>query len=104
MKRKMQVTREISFTEFSDIYNRYLVEDFPEDEIKPLYVIENAFAANKHTAYALEEDSKVKAYASFMWKEKRFAVIGLFCSNAGSWSWRRDWLYIPSEIGSKYKG
>ncbi|MCL1665909.1 GNAT family N-acetyltransferase [Elizabethkingia ursingii] len=78
MKRKMQVTREISFTEFSDIYNRYLVEDFPEDEVKPLYVIENAFAANKYTAYALEEDSKVKAYASFMWKDKDLLLLDYF--------------------------
>lgn len=75
----MHKVREISFTEFNDIYSRYLVEDFPEEEVKPLYVVENAFSANKYTAYVLEEDSKIKAYATFMWKEKRSAVVRLFC-------------------------
>ncbi|HFK5580664.1 N-acetyltransferase [Elizabethkingia anophelis] len=74
----MQEVREISFTEFSDIYNRYLVEDFPEEEVKPLYVVENAFSANKYTAYVLEEDSKVKAYATFMWKEKDLLLLDYF--------------------------
>ncbi|AQX84116.1 GNAT family N-acetyltransferase [Elizabethkingia bruuniana] len=74
----MQEVREINFIEFSDIYNQYLLEDFPEDEVKPLYVIENAFAANKYTAYVLEEDSQVKAYATFMWKEKDLLLLDYF--------------------------
>ncbi len=67
----MHKVREISFTEFSDIYNRYLVEDFPEEEVKPLYVVENAFSANKYTAYVLEEDSKVKSLCYFYVERKK---------------------------------
>lgn len=74
----MRKIREINFTEFRDIYDHQLIVDFPENEVKPQYVIENAFAANKYTAYVFEEDSKVKAYASFMWKDKDLLLLDYF--------------------------
>lgn len=74
----MKKIREINFTEFSDIYQQHLIADFPEDEVKPLAVIENAFAANKYAAYVLEEDSQIKAYATFMWKDKDLQLLDYF--------------------------
>jgi len=74
----MKKIREINFTEFSTIYQQHLIADFPEEEVKPLYVIENAFAANKYAAYILEEDSQVKAYATFMWKDKNLQLLDYF--------------------------
>ena len=40
------VVRELTLDEVRDVYGKYLTEDFPADELRPLYMIEEAMQEN----------------------------------------------------------
>lgn len=80
----MQQVRKIGFGEFSNIYTLHLVEDFPEAEVKPLEVIKDAFASGRYTAYILEDDRKVNAYASFISSDKDVVLLDYFAVTQGA--------------------
>lgn len=80
----MQQIRKIGFREFSNIYKLHLVEDFPEEEVKPLEVIEDAFASGSYTAYVLEVDRSVSAYASFISSDKDVVLLDYFAVTQGA--------------------
>ncbi len=77
-KGAVPTVRKIGFTAFSAVYNRYMTTDFPESELKPLPVIEKAFAAGKYAAYILQEDNRTKAYASFLWDQEDILLLDYF--------------------------
>lgn len=80
----MQQVRKVGFEEFSNIYQLYLVEDFPEAEVKPLEVIKDAFSGDKYTAYVLEDDRKVNAYASFIRSNNDVVLLDYFAVTQGA--------------------
>ncbi|MDE5526353.1 GNAT family N-acetyltransferase [Elizabethkingia meningoseptica] len=74
----MQHIKEIDYNRFSRIYEEYLVADFPEDEVKPLWVIKKAYKAERYTAYVMEDGDEVKAYASFLWNNREILLLDYF--------------------------
>lgn len=46
----------------SDIYNRYMVNDFPEDELKPLEIILNAVEEGFYFCYGLLDGDNIYGY------------------------------------------
>lgn len=58
--------RELSTEEFEDIYDRYLIVDFPKDEVKPLERILTTMKAGLCCAYGLFDGDLLKGYAVFI--------------------------------------
>lgn len=73
MSKKLQV-KELKSEEISNIYNTYLVEDFPASELKPLAKILSEKENGRYEAYGLYEDDILKGYAYFI-KIKKQPVI-----------------------------
>ncbi|MBO5032787.1 MAG: GNAT family N-acetyltransferase [Lachnospiraceae bacterium] len=57
---------ELSIEEFTDIYNRYMVRDFPKDELKPLKRITDTMKTGLSCAYGMFEGTKLIGYAVFV--------------------------------------
>lgn len=55
--------RELSAEEFRDVYNQYLVKDFPPNEVKPLERILNTMESGLCSAYGLFDGNVLKGYA-----------------------------------------
>lgn len=91
MSEKLKV-KELTSEEISEIYNTYLVEDFPASEVKPLSQMISAKENGQYEAYGLFEDDVLKGYAYFIKTKKQpvilldyFAVLsGLRSSGYGS--------------------
>ena len=49
--------------EIIDIYNKYMIEDFPPDELKPLSSILDMLSRGIYSCYGLFEGEKLLAYA-----------------------------------------
>ncbi len=58
--------RKLNNKEVEEIYNTYLVKDFPASEVKSLKMILDGIACNKYFACAYEEDGELKGYAYFI--------------------------------------
>ncbi|MBQ4284409.1 MAG: GNAT family N-acetyltransferase [Lachnospira sp.] len=58
--------RSLSNEETKDIYNTYLVEDFPKSEVKPLAKILDGIADGKYETLVYEEEGNIKSYAFFI--------------------------------------
>ena len=55
--------RELTSDEVRDIYNRYMKQDFPPQELKPLKNIERMRERGEYSCYGSFEDGRLKAYA-----------------------------------------
>ena len=59
--------KQLSLEEIREIYNIYLVNDFPKDEVKPLSMIEAAYRRGGYLSYGyFEEPEELRAYAFFL--------------------------------------
>ena len=58
--------RELSTEEFTDIYNQYLIVDFPQNEVKPLERILDTMKIGLCCAYGLFDGDVLKGYAVFI--------------------------------------
>jgi len=58
--------RKLNNKEVEEIYNTYLVKDFPVSEVKSLKMILDGIANGKYFACAYEEDGELKGYAYFI--------------------------------------
>ena len=58
--------RELTLPEVRDVYRRYLTQDFPDDERKPLSRIERAMARGEYRCCGAVDGSGVLAYAFLM--------------------------------------
>jgi len=57
---------ELSIEEFTDIYNQYMVEDFPKDELKPLERMIFTMKTGLSCAYGMYEGKNLMGYAVFI--------------------------------------
>lgn len=57
--------RQLSYDEIAYIYHRYMVEDFPQDELKPLVNIEKMWKENCYCGYGYYLDNHLAGYALF---------------------------------------
>lgn len=68
--------RELSTEELSDIYNKYMTIDFPQDELKPLERIIYTMKTGLCSAYGIFEQGDLRGYAVFIVPEgMRYGLI-----------------------------
>ena len=71
--------RALSRTEAHRVYRAHLKDDFPDDERKPWFVIDQAWQAGKYLAYGLFRDrdgqEELLAYAFFCMEPERQAAL-----------------------------
>lgn len=60
---------ELTEEEFADIYNRFMVEDFPKDELKPLERMIYTMKTGLSCAYGIFEGENLMGYAVFILPE-----------------------------------
>lgn len=58
----MLKSRELTFGEMEKIYQQYMTQDFPENELKPLSSIERMYQQGRYKGFVMEEEGDVKAY------------------------------------------
>lgn len=58
--------RELSKKKIEDIYNSYMQQDFPADEMKPFAVIDRLYDNGCYFGYGLYEEDILRAYALFV--------------------------------------
>lgn len=58
--------RELSAKQLTEIYNRYMVIDFPQDELKPLDRILYTMETGLSCAYGIYEQEDLRGYAIFI--------------------------------------
>ena len=68
--------KELSITEAEDIYKRYLLSDFPFNEVKPFTFIRRSMEKNRYRVYAAFT-GRLSGYAFLATSQKDGAVIGL---------------------------
>lgn len=57
--------KQLNLLEIQDVYNKYLVNDFPKEEQKPLSLIQDLIHKNAYVCYGLYEDETLVSYAFF---------------------------------------
>ena len=67
--------RLLNESQIKDIYNDYMKEDFPEDELKPLSALMKMYNEEMYFAYGLFEENRLMAYAMFVGKINTGAVL-----------------------------
>lgn len=58
--------RKLNNKEVEEIYNKYLINDFPSSEVKSLRTVLEGIAGGKYFACGYEEDGELKGYAYFI--------------------------------------
>ena len=61
--------KEMTIEEVRDMYENYMKEAFPADELRPLSMIEQAIRENRYVCYGYYEDGQLCTYTSFMYLE-----------------------------------
>ena len=60
------IFRTLALPEIREIYRQRMVEDFPEDELKPLWMLEAALKRGQYVCYGFEGEDGLLAYACFV--------------------------------------
>ena len=61
--------RPLTLDEVREVYRRFMVKDFPEDERKPLRMIEQALAQDRYLCLGLFDGEEILGYAFFAYTE-----------------------------------
>lgn len=86
----MMTFRDLSETEFESIYYQYMVNDFPENELKDIETIQKSFQRGTYACVVMEEDNEIRAYACFSWVHPDVQIL--------------DYLAVVSDIRGKGYG
>ncbi|MGX7023542.1 GNAT family N-acetyltransferase [Vagococcus hydrophili] len=70
--------KQIKKEDFADIYNQFMIHDFPENELKTLETILTAYDQEKYACFIMEEASEIKAYACFSWYSEEIKILDYF--------------------------
>lgn len=73
-----RIFKNVKKEDFTKIYNQFMVEDFPENELKELKTIISAYEQNKYACFIMEEKSEIKAYACFSWYSEDIKILDYF--------------------------
>lgn len=71
----MNTFRKVEIIEFEFIYNSWMINDFPENELKKLDHIKEIFKQGKYECIVMEEDGQIKAYACFLWLKPTVKIL-----------------------------
>lgn len=61
----MLLVQALSMGQIKDIYNAHMVQDFPDNELKPLWAMEKLCERGLYHAYGLFDDDELHGYALF---------------------------------------
>ena len=64
----------LTLLQLREIYAQRMVEDFPPDELKPLWMIERALDEGRYSCFGWFEGGEILAYALFV-RLKRAALL-----------------------------
>lgn len=67
--------RELSLLQMKEIYEKYLVKDFPKNEQKPFSSIERMYKEGKYQGFVLEEDGELRVYWLLLRKPEKKASL-----------------------------
>lgn len=54
--------RELTLPQMREIYENAMIQDFPENELKPFSSIERMYQEDRYRGYVLEENGRIQAY------------------------------------------
>ncbi len=69
--------RQLGNEEIENIYNNYMIIDFPPEELKPIYVIQNLIKREIYICYGLYEYEELFGYA-FLVNSKSYLLIDYY--------------------------
>ncbi|NLW12327.1 MAG: GNAT family N-acetyltransferase [Clostridiaceae bacterium] len=61
----MLVVQSLSREQIAEIYDEHMVQDFPDNELKPLWAVEGLCERGLYHAYGLFDDDRLRGYALF---------------------------------------
>ena len=74
----MLAIRPLTEEEMITVYHRQITRDFSPDEVKPLFVIQNALRKGEYACFGAYEENTLAAYAFFVFLNTSFGKIALF--------------------------
>lgn len=99
--------RELSRIEAARIYEQYMINDFPLDELKPLSIIENLMEQKVYRCYGLFHLKEMKAYAFLFCGHERSSILIDFyavVSSGRNKGYGSKFLNLLSDRFRKYDG
>lgn len=99
--------RELSRIDAVRIYERYMINDFPEDELKPLSTIENLMEQKVYRCYGLFHLKEMKAYAFLFCPQELSSILIDFyavVSSGRNKGYGSKFLKLLSDKFSKHDG
>ncbi|MBK2402712.1 GNAT family N-acetyltransferase [Erysipelothrix rhusiopathiae] len=71
--------KELDYEAFIPIYNNFMINDFPDDELRSLHSIKRMFKDGRYSVLVMVEDERVLAYANFITDEdERVALLDYY--------------------------
>lgn len=72
------IIKKLHLNEIEELYESFLLKDFPADELKTLKTITNAYQAGRYACYVMEEADNITAYACFAWYHEEVKILDYF--------------------------
>ncbi len=85
MNHSTELLRELTLPEMAEIYQNYMIEAFPEDELKPMKRIEEMYHAGIYRGYGLFDDAHT------------LLAYGYFVEDPSSRVQLLDYLAVPAD-------
>ncbi|EFY08448.1 GNAT family N-acetyltransferase [Erysipelothrix rhusiopathiae] len=71
--------KELNYEAFIPIYNNFMINDFPDDELRSLHSIKRMFRDGRYSVLVMVEDDVLLAYANFITDEDgRVALLDYY--------------------------
>jgi len=73
----------LSRAEITDVYNRYMKEDFPKDELKPLSMIMSSLDREQYICYGISNGEQLCGYACIAYIEensRKYCLLDYFAT------------------------
>ena len=70
METDMLTIRELTLPEVRNAYTKYLKNDFPPDELKPLFMIERSLKKKQYICYGIFSEDEMCGYGFFVFTEE----------------------------------
>ena len=67
--------KEMTLEELREIYQRHMMYDFPDDERKPLHVIENRYKKKQNICLCYLEEDMIKGYSILEFSEENKCLL-----------------------------
>ncbi len=73
--------KKLDLQEIEKLYNDFLVNDFPQNELKSIETIRNSFIKKQTACYALINNDEIMCYGIFAWSHEDVQILEYFAVN-----------------------